>query len=458
MFRQASRRVRGAARSVRWLPVLLLAAVLLASCDGDGGEEGPVTVTLWHSMGSPLSGALQRMADEFNQSQPQYRVEPVFQGSYTDSLNKLISSLGAGNIPALIQLDDVSTQIMIDSEAITPIQELIDEEAYDLSDFDPKALSYYRVGGTLYSMPFNLAGPILYYDREAFQEAGLDPDRPPRTLEEVRQYSERLVQRNEQGEVTRSGIALQISPWVFEQMLAKQGALYVNNDNGRQGRATEAVFDSEAGRQIIQWWDEMVDEGLAFNVGRSGADAMLAIASGRAAMAIESTAALGAVVALIAVTGEDPERLGAGPLPAPEGEDGGIVLGGASFWILKDRPEEEQRGAWEFVKFASAPEQQARWHADTGYFTSRLSAYDLPPAVERRKQYPQFETAVKQLRESPDNPATQGALLGPFKSVRDRVTRAFEQVLGGGADPARELELAADEATEIIQEYNRTAP
>lgn len=455
--------LRDAARTA-FLPAVLLAVVaLFVSCGGNGDDatrptsEGPIEVTLWHSMSDPLRGALQRIADEFNQSQSQYRVELIFQGSYTQSLTKLISSIRSGNIPSLIQLSDASTQIMIDSREITPVQQFVDEEEYDLSDFDPKALDYYRVDGTLYSMPFNLAGPILYYDRQAFEEVGLDPDRPPRTLEEVREYSEQLLRRDEQGEVTRSGIALRVSAWLFEQMLAKQGALYVNNGNGRDGRATEAVFDGEEGKRIIRWWAEMVQEGLAYNAGRQSQDALLAVASGRAAMAIESTAALSAVVAVLALAGEDPARLGAGPLPAPEGEGGGIVLGGASLWILKGRPEEEQRGAWEFMKFAASPQQQAQWHAATGYFPTRITAYDLPVAVERREQFPQFKTAVDQLRASPNNRATQGALIGPFSSVRDRITRAFEQVLAGGADPAQELEAAADDATEIMQDYNRTA-
>jgi sn-glycerol 3-phosphate transport system substrate-binding protein len=439
---------------------LLLIALVLASCGAEDlrDDNGRYRIELWHSMSGPLTGALDRLVMDFNASQTEYRVEAVFQGSYVESLNKLIASLRGGDVPALIQLDDVSTQIMIDSGEIVPVQEFIDAEAYDLSDFDPRALSYYSQGGVLYSMPFNLAGPILYYDRRAFEEAGLDPNQPPRTLDEVRAYSEQLMVRNERGEVTRAGIALQISPWLFEQMLAKQGALYVDGANGRQERASEALFASAQGRAIIEWYDEMVESGLAIGTGRSGTDAMLAVAQGRAAMAMESTAALGAVVALIAVSGEDPARLGTGPLPAPEGEGGGIVLGGASLWLLRDRPEEVQRGAWAFLKFAMEPEQQAQWHADTGYFTSRLSAYDLPAAVRRRQQFPQFETAVRQLRDSPDNTATQGALVGPFNEVRSLVVRAFEEVLGGGADPDLALERAAEEATDVIQEYNRTAP
>lgn len=452
-------------RTARWFlaPLVALAFILVACGDGEDDGTGagtpgaPTRVTLWHSMSQPLEGALQRIVQQFNESQSQYRVEAIFQGSYTQSLQKLRNSVGSGDIPALIQLDDVSTQIMIESGVITPVQEFIDEEDYDLSDFEPKALAYYTVDDTLYSMPFNLAGPILYYDKEAFAAAGLDPDAPPTTLEEVRQYSARLVQRNERGEVTRFGIALQISPWMFEQMLAKQGALYVNNNNGRDGRATEAVFDSPEGQRIIQWYDEMVDSGLALNAGRSSTDAVLALATGRAVMAMESTALLGVAVAVIVQAGEDPNRLGTGPLPAPEGE-GGIVLGGASLWILSERPEEEQRGAWEFIKFATSPEQQARWHADTGYFPMRLSAYDLPAAVKKQQDFPQFRTAIDQLRASPDTPATRGALLGPFTEVRERVAAAFERVLVAGADPAQALEQAADEATEEIEEYNETTP
>lgn len=448
------------------LLLLLLAALLLASCDGGddsdgvrGTPGGPITVEFWHSQQSPNEQAVQRIVDEFNASQSQYRVEAIFQGSYSESLNKLIASLPSGNIPALIQTADVSTQIMIDGGLTTPIQEFVDEEGYDLSDFDPKALAYYTVGDTLRAMPFNPSGPILIYDRQLFEDAGLDPDQPPRTFDEVRSFSEQLVRRNDQGEVTRYGIALQVSPSLFEQMLAKQNALYVNNGNGREGRATEAVFDSEEGKRIIQWWDEMVDEGLArsFAGTQSDLDALLALARRQAVMAIGSTAVLGAAVATLTEFGIPTDRFGTGFLPAPA-NDGGIIVGGGALWVVNERPEEEQRGAWEFLKFAMTPEQQAQWHADTGYFPARLSAYDLPPAVQVQDEFPQFATAVEQLRASPDTPATRGALVGPFNDVRDRVAEAFEQVLLGGADPVQELEAAADDATKIIEDYNVTAP
>ena len=462
---RASRRNRAAGLPALLIPVVAIGAALsMASCSAGtrgGGQMTPgarITVTLWHSMQSPVSGSLQRIVDAFNQAQSTYQVKAIFQGDFTESLNKLIASSGSGNIPSLIQLDDVSTQTMVDSGVITPVQKFIDEEGYDLSDFDPKALEYYRVDGKLHSMPFNLADPILYYNRQDFIDAGLDPDKPPRTLDDVRQYSEKLVKRDAQGNVTRYGISLEIDPWFFEQMLAKQGALFVNNGNGRDARATEAVFAGPEGKLIVEWWRSMVADGLAYNAGGRAEDALLALAQDRASMTIESTAVLGGIVALISLTGGDPHRLGTGPIPAPESANGGIVLGGASLWILNHRSTEEQRGAWEFIKFATRPDQQAQWYADTGYFPVRLSAYTLPPAVQREQQLPQFKTAVDQLRASPDNRATQGALVGEFNQVRDQITQAFEKVLTGGADPDQALAAAARSGTKAIRQYNRTAP
>ena len=446
-------------RTAIWIAALALVTAALAACNGDSGPDGarptpsgPVTVTVWHSMPNPAGGSLQAIADQFNESQSTYVIELVFQGSYKDSLNKLINTASAANKPAVIQLSDASTQIMIDSGIITPIQAFIDAEGYDLSDFEPKALAYYTIGGTFYAMPFNLSGPILYYDRSAFERAGLDPDQPPRTLEEVREASRTLVDSG----ASQYGISLQTSAWFFEQMLAKSGALYANNGNGRDGRATEAVFDSEEGIAIIQWWDEMVEEGLAYNAATDAIDAMLKLASGEAAMAIGSTAALRISISLLSLAATDPTQYDTAPMPGPDGEGGGIALGGAAFWVINERSEDEQFGAWEFLKFAASPESQAQWHSDTGYFPVRLSAYDLPAAAQAREEFPQFTTAIDQLRAAPDNRATQGVLLSSLNAVRGRLVEAFELVLASDADPASELRAAADDATAIIEEDNRT--
>ncbi len=437
-------------------------ALLGAACGGDSDSpparttaDGPIEVTMWHSMADPAGGSLQDIVDKFNASQELYEVELLFQGGYTDSLNKLINSIGTTNVPTIIQLSDASTQIMVDSGSITPIQGFIDEEGYDLSDFEPKALAFYTINDVLYSMPFNMSGPILYYDRAAFEAAGLDPDDPPETLDEVRQYAEQIVQQAGEGG-TRYGISLETSAWYFEQMLAKGGALFANGEHGRSERITEVEFDNDTGVEIITWWDDMVTDGLAYNA-VDAIDSMLKLATGEAAMTIASTAALRPAIFAIILVGRDPFQYDTGPMPGPAG-DGGIALGGASLWILNEGDEDEQRGAWEFLKFAATPEQQAQWHSDTGYFPNRVSAYDEPPAVAAREEFPQFLTAIEQLRASPDVTATSGILLGPLNEVRKRVVEAFEKVLTGGGDPATELQAAVDDANEMIEQYNRTAP
>jgi sn-glycerol 3-phosphate transport system substrate-binding protein len=442
-------------------PVL---ALLVTACAG-GAEApkettpaGPVSITFWHSMNAANRDALEALTARFNGMQNEVKVQLVFQGTYVDSLNKFIASLRSGDVPAIIQMHDVATQLMIDSQEVTPVQDFIDGEGYDLSDFEPRLLDYYRVGDRLYSMPFNVSSPVLLYDKTSFREAGLDPEKPPQTLEELTEYSRKLVKRDSQGNITRSGIALEISPWNFEQMLANAGALFVNNGNGRDGRPTEAVFNGPEGKTIFQWWGDMVRSGLAFNVGRNptGTDHLLAVGSGRAAMTIATSASLRSVLNVIEAGG-GPAGLepAVAPLPAPQSPDGGMIVGGASLWIIKSRPETEQEAAWKFIKFLVEPAQQADWYSGTGYFPIRRQAYEEPAALDVEARYPYFRIAPEHLVAGARNRATQGALLGPFPQVRDAVATAIEEMVAGSKSPADALDDAAREATQIIRDYNQ---
>jgi sn-glycerol 3-phosphate transport system substrate-binding protein len=455
---------------MRRLALLLLVALAagLTGCAGRGlrYRDGRVEVRFWHSMTGANSDALQKMIDGFEASQDRYKVAPIYQGGYPDSLKKLVASFGTRAMPAMIQLDDIELRFMVDSAATAPPQDFIDRDEaaagtsqgypapVDLADFEPRALDYYTLDGRLRAMPFNLSGLVLYYDKEAFKDAGLDPDRPPATLEELRADSEKLTKRDSGGAITRNGIALSIDAWKFEQMLAKQGALYANNGNGRQGLATQVVFDSPQGEAILTWWQEMVRSGLATNVGRQGLQAFLSIITGKSTMAIESTASMRTILSAL---GPASARFGAAPMPSlASKEEGGIVLGGAAVWIMSERPDIEQRGAWEFLKYATQPQVQAQWHVDTGYFPVRVSSWDLEPAASLHRDFPQFTAARDQVLRSPQNAATAGAVIGPFTQVREAIETAFEQVLVGGETPHEALDRAARDATRAIERYNRS--
>ena len=442
-------------------PLLIL---LAAACGG--GEKapqetqpaGPVSITFWHAMTAANEKTLETIVQEFNSSQNEVTVNLVFQGGYDDSLKKFLASLGRANeLPALIQTADIFAQLMIDSQEVTPVQDFIDREDYDLSNFEPRVLDYYRVGDRLYPMPFNLSGLVLYYDKNDFREVGLDPEKPPQTLEEVKEYSEKLLLKDSSGNITRSGIALDVSPPYLEQMLAKAGALYVNNGNGREGRATEAVFNGPEGKAIFEWWADMVKSGLAFNVGRnpSSADGLLAIGSNRVSMTIATSAALRSIFDVIEAGGAKGVELGVGPMPGPQSPDGGVIVGGGSLWIVKARPEAEQEAAWKFVRFLAEPEQQAEWYAGSGYFPIRRDAFDKPAAQAAEAKYPYLSVAPQQLQQGARNRATQGALLGPFAKIRsDVINIAIESMILTDTPPDEAIDNAAREATGLIKDYN----
>jgi len=451
----------------RYLAIMvILLAALLASCGGGDAEpsdgtpaprgefptpESSVTITFWHSMTAAPAETLTQLTRRFNATHPWARVELVFQGGYDDMLNKVLASLGTADLPPLMQIQDTSTRIIVDSGAFVPVQDFIDRDGYDLSDFPGAVLDYYTVDGKLYPMPFNTSDPLLYYNKTAFREVGLDPEKPPTTLEEVREYSRKLVPTYE------AGIALEIKPERIEHLLAAHGDLYVDNANGRQDRPTQVVFDGEAGLALFRWWDEMLEEGLAIDVGRNpgGIEHFLAVASGRVAMTIGTSAALRSVVDALEsgeVTGME---LGVGFVPVLDEGDCGVLVGGASLWINKDKPVEEQEAAWEYIKYLLAPEQQAEWYSGSGYLPLRMSARDLPAAIEVETNYPAFRIAVDELMTTPRNDATAGPLVGPYAQIREEVTSALERMILQGVSPEDALREAADKADQAIQDYRR---
>jgi sn-glycerol 3-phosphate transport system substrate-binding protein len=418
--------------------------------------EGVTRIAFWHSMAGDIGGkSIPKLAEDFNASQDQCFVEPTYQGSYDDSLNKLRAGLQSNDIPAVVQLFDIATRLMVDLQVAKPVQDFMDAENFDTADFEPNVLAYYTIDGKQYSMPFNTSTPLLYYNKDMFEAAGLDPEQPPRTFDEVAQYAEQLTQRDDAGNVTVSGGAFAIYGWFVEQFLAVSGAYYADNENGRAEPATEAVFNSPEGVRILQWWKDMVDSGSFGNYGRTTVDTRNAFLAGQTAMFIDSTAVLRGMIDGSA----DKFELGTGWLPRPDEaafDNAGTIIGGASLWILNGRPMEEQECAWQFIRFLTEPAQQAFWHTESGYFPIRKAGYDEPLAQEWRAKYPQFQTAIDQLHAAPNNTVTQGALIGVFPTARQTVETAIEEVLAGQATPQEALDRAAETVTQAIADYSAT--
>ena len=453
-----------------WAPIgVAVLALALAACGGEkdedkggamGGPEptaaaGPVSIDFWHSESAANEAALDALVDRFNASQDEVKVRLLFQGNSDDIILKLLTSLRGGDVPALVDLKDADFQVMVDSDGATPVQKFIDAEGYDLSDFDKKTIDYYTLDGDLYAVPFAITVPMLFYNKVPFQEVGLDPDQPPQTLDEARTYSEKLLKVDGAGNVVRSGIAMDTGAWYVEMILAEHGDLYVDNDNGRDGRATEAVFNNDTALAYFRWWDEMVEKGWAFNVGRAPniADALLAVAAGRAAMAVSSSAALRSVLDVLE-TGLEGVELGVGPFPAVPGGTGGTGVFGRALWIMNQRPEAEQQAAWKLARWLAEPEQQAEFFVSTGFLPVRVSAYDLEASRQVLEKYPHFQVPVDLFAGTPSTPEKLGPRIGPFSKVREIVVQAWEEMLVGGKDPAQALDDAAERATAELQDYN----
>jgi sn-glycerol 3-phosphate transport system substrate-binding protein len=441
----------------------LLLAVIAVSCSGGGkssentSSSGPVTITFWHSETASAADNLAKLVDRFNASQNDVKVQLTFQGSEDELAAKVITSMGSGAVPTIAYEAEPFSGALIDSGQVTPVEKYIDRDKYDLSDLAPAAVKYFTVNDTLYAMPFSLAVPLMYYNKIPFRDAGLNPDQPPKDLDEARADAEKLVQRDGAGNVTRYGFALDIHPWYLEVMEAGAGELYVNNDNGRSSFPTEVALDNEAGQAFFQWWYGLAHDGSLLNVGwdPGGAQSLIAMGNGKAVMVFSTSAALRSIFDALS-TGVEGLDLGVAPIPGVPGKvpEGSPGVYSRSLWIMSGRPQQEQDAAWTFIKWLMEPEQQAEWFAGSGYLPVRNSAYDLPAAKDIIASYPQFQIPADLFAKTATTTAALGPLIGPFQQVRDAVKTAVESMLSGGASPDQAMQSAVSQANSAIKDYN----
>lgn len=454
---------------MRRLATLALAfTVIAAACGGagpGGGDSSALApgkdvkpaaqITWWHAMSGVNGDAINKIVDGFNKSQSNIKVTTVFQGNYDDLLAKLNTAIASNAAPALVQVYDIGQAYMRDSGQVVPMQAFIDRDKFDTKDFEPAVLNYYKYQDKLQSMPFNSSSAILYYNKDAFKEVGLDPEKPPVTFTEVADAAKKLTKKDG-STTTRYGFGPSIYGWLFEQLMATSAAPYADNGNGRDNRATKVLWNSAQGKAILDWWKAGVDGGYFFNPGIDNDGAANAFNAQKTAMYIESTARLRGHINTVA----GKFQIGTGLYPRPDSKpkDGGNIIGGASLYIMKSRPAAEQQAAWEFVKYAMTPAVQAQWQADTGYYPIVKAAYNEGPSKEWATKYPQFLTAVNQIRESPQNRNTNGAVLGVMPQARQRTNKMIESVLLGQATTQAALDAAVADINAQIEKYNKANP
>ncbi len=431
---------------------VLLVLVTALTLAAPALAEAPMEITFWHSMGGVNGEAIATMVNAFTEAtQGKIKVNVEYQGSYDDAINK-IKAAGMSAVPCdVVQIYDIGTRFMIDSGWVKPIQEFIDASGYDISNIEPNIAAYYTVDGKLYSMPFNSSTPLLYYNKTAFEAAGLDPETPPTNFAEIISASEKLKKVDASGNVTMYGLGLGNYGWFFEQWVGKQGKHYVDNENGRSGQpATKVVFDENgAASDILGMWKRLMDEGVITYLGQGTADSKSAFIAGSAAMYLDSTAGLKSILVNVGDTFE----VGTGYFPSINAQDvGGVSIGGGSLWALKTGDEKKENAVWEFIQFMISPEQQAYWNAQTGYFPITVATHDLDAFKANVDKYPQFMTAINQLHDT--KPEYAGSLLSVFPEARQLVQTYTEKLINGELDVAATVENLSKDINVAIENYN----
>ncbi len=435
-------------RSTFLLAVALIAVFSFASLTA---AQDAVEIDFWHAMSGGNGEAVTALVADFNASQSAIVVNEQNKGNYDETLNAVIQASGQGEGPNMAQIFDLGTPLAIDSGFFVPVESVLSEEQLEALEADIVAplVNYFTINDTLWSLPWNNSTPILYYNKDMYEAAGLDPEVPPATWQELEEHCAVIMETG----AAPYCLSSQIYGWYFEQWLALQGQELANNGNGRADRATETNLTSPAAVAIMEFWQRINDAGYWTYTGRlhdnQGANQIF-IAK-QAAIILESTGALRTFTTGAAESGFE---LGTGFFPTnADVERQGPIIGGASLWVSAGNTDEENAAVAEFLVWLEAPEQMARWHQATGYMPDTLSSQELLESEGYFEENPNQRTAVDQLNAAAVNSATAGAIMGPFPQIRVIVEQSIQAVVSGG-DITTVLEDAKLQADAAIADYN----
>ena len=410
-----------------------------------------ITLEFWHAMGGNLGELVNELTQRFNDSQSAIVVNPTYQGSYDDTYNALLAAFETGGTPNIIQNFDLASQTMMDTGRLVPIWQLAEADNYDLDIFVPAVKAYYSDENGMVGMAFNSSTPLIYYNADMFQEAGVEMPEGSMSFSEFKALCDELM-------------AAKVAPycftygqvgWFFEQITANSGGLYFNQDNGRTGRPTEVLFNQGQGVEVFTFLTDLIKDGYAPNLASTWTETDSTFQTRQAAIMIDSTSD----VSLIA---NSDFNVGTAFIPhSDSSERNGVVIGGAALWLIDAGEAAANQAAWEFIKFMAAPEQQKDWHMGTGYFPVRTDLADDPELIAFWNENPNFATAIEQLAttntvlaDGSTNYPVLGGRAGPFPAIRRIIVETYSRVLNDGLTPQAALDEAATKANLELANYN----
>lgn len=411
-------------------------------------------VQWWHAMGGELGKKVDEIVAGYNASQDEYEVVASYKGGYADTMNSAIAAFRAGQQPAIVQVYEVGTGTMMAAKgAIYPVYQLMSDtgEDFDPSAFLPAVVGYYTdTDGNMLSMPFNSSTPILYYNKDVFEKAGLDPNTPPKTWAEMEDFSRKIVDSG----AADCGFTTGWVSWIqTENLSAWHNVPLGTEENGFGGLDARLTMNGPV--QAKHWGNlkKWADDGLYKYAGPVGGDdAQPLFYAQTCAMMMNSSASRAGVMA----NAKD-FSVGFGMLPYYDDVDGApqnSIIGGATLWVLQGQKDDAvYKGVADFFSYLSSPEVQADWHQFSGYLPITTAAYELGQEQGYYEANPGADVGIKEITLNPPTANSKGLRFGNYVQIRNIIDDEFEALLNNQKDAQGALDSVVSRGNELLIEF-----
>lgn len=410
----------------------------------------PFTVKVWHILpDGNAGGTFNAFVSEFNATHPSIKIESEKVGNF-DTLIKRLQDQPKDTWPDIIVSATSGLKRLADSGALIAPGECRAGDVLKASLL-PSIAAAYSISGKLQAMPYGVSTPVLLFDENKMRAAGLDPNHPPKTADELFAASKQIVDSG------ASAFGLVVYDWysnfVVNQWAAQRGDLVATPDNGRDGQDIVVDYNTAANRAAMQWISDVISKGGGAWIGgeSKGTEDLVRLIqhSDGATMSIHTSGSIGDILAVVGKGDLKDVALGVGPMPGPG--VGGLV-GGNGIWLIDHGSAQRAGAAWDVIQWLYEPEHLARFDVATGYIPPSEAVASTPAIVAAWNLHPQLKVGYDQLRAMPATDAAAGALFGASEidSVFWDLTNS---VVDRHTDLAGALTAASDNANRLIAAY-----
>ncbi|MFD9900189.1 sn-glycerol-3-phosphate ABC transporter substrate-binding protein UgpB [Mesorhizobium sp. NPDC059025] len=405
-------------------------------------------ISWWHAMTGANAEVVDKIAKDFNASQKDYEIVPVFKGTYPEALNAGIAAFRAKQAPDILQVFDVGTGVMMAAEgAVKPVADVLTESGaqFDKAQYLPGIVAYYsKPDGTMLSFPYNSSSPILYYNKDIFQKAGLDVSKPPKTWNEVWEAAKKIKSSG----AAACGYTSTWLTWIHtENFAAWNNVSWATQQNGLAGGDVELKINAPIYVNHFQALADLAKDGT-FKYGGRTSEAKQLFLAGECGILTESSGGLGDIV-------KSGMNYGIGQLPYDSDAPGApqnTTPGGASLWVFGGKSEEQYKGVAAFFTYLSKTEVQEFLHQKSGYLPVTLAAYEATKKSDFYEKNPGRETPILQMMGKAPTDNSKGVRLPNLPQVRDIQNEEYEKMLAGQQTAQQALDNAVSRGNAAIKE------